>query len=148
MDPASAILGIASGTVMLAGLALKIGQTLRNMAVLYNRSAALLYSLIGACQAIEVAWNRINTWIASQPLSSYAAGSAFFDQLTDSIEAGKIVLGALQQDLQKFAHVEPGQNSVSLMWKSLRNEDVLRDYCTKLNLQVSSLQLLLTTASL
>jgi hypothetical protein len=148
MDPAFSLVGITSGTVTLAALALKIGQTLRNIVAAYNQSAAIIYSLIGACQAVEVAWNRINNWVKSQSTAPYATDSAFYEQLATSIEVGKVVLGALQHDLEKHENSKPGQNSLRSMRKVLLDEDVFRDHCTRLTLQLSSLQLLLATASL
>jgi hypothetical protein len=148
MDPATAFFGIASGTVTLSALALKVGQTLKSIVNTHKQGAALIYSLIGACQAIEIAWNRISTWIGSQSSATYASDSSFYDQLATSIEVGKIVLGALQQDLGEDATLQPGQNSVHTTWRVLLNEDALRDHCVMLNTQLSSLHLLLATAKL
>lgn len=125
MDPASGALGVASATVTLAALALKIGQILTSVAASYNRGAALIYSLIGACQAIEVAWSCINAWIRCQTATMYAGDSSFYDQLAAAIEVGKVVLGALQKDLEKDATIKPGQKPISTMCKVLLNEDVL-----------------------
>jgi hypothetical protein len=148
MDPASGFVGIASATVTLAALTLKIGQSLRDIVTVYKQSAAIIYSLIGACQAIEVAWNRINTWVKCRSVTADTEDSAFYDQLATSIEAGSVVLGALKQDLDNDANNRPGRNFARTMWKVFLNEDVLRDHCARLTLQLSSLQLLLATASL
>ena len=148
MDPASGILSIASGTVTLGALAFKIGQTLRTIVSTHRQSAALIYSLIGACQAIELAWNRIETWIMTQPASTDASDSPFYDRLAALIEVGRIVLEALQQDIGQDATVKPGQTSLHTTWKVLLNEHNFRDHCTRLNLQLQSLHLLLATASL
>ena len=148
MDPVSGVLGIASATVTLGALALKIGQTLRTIASAHKQGATLIYSLIGACQAIELAWNRIDTWIRSQPPAAYASDSSFYDRLATSIEGGKIVLDALEQDLGIDAKLSPGQTSAQITWRALLNENTLRDHCTRLNLQLQCLHLLLATASL
>jgi hypothetical protein len=147
MDAVTGILGIASAAVTLAALALKVGQTLKTMVATYTEGAALLYSLIGACKAIELAWNRINIWLGSQSAITYARDSPFYDQLAASIEVGKVVLGALQRDLGKYAETKPGQNVYS-RFKLLLNENILQDHSARLSLQVSSLHLLLATASL
>lgn len=148
MDPATAFFGIASGTVTLGALALQVGKTLKSIVNTHKQGAALVYSLIGACQAIEVAWNRISIWIGSQSSATYASDSPFYAQLATSIEVGKIVLGALQQDFGEDATPQPGQNSVRTTWKVLLNEDALRNHCAMLNIQLSSLHLLLATAKL
>lgn len=133
----------------MAALALKIGQTLRNIVATYNHNTVLLYSLIGACQAIEVAWNRISAWINCQSLTTYANDSSFYEQLAASIDIGKVVLDALQQDLKKHSTIiNLGLSSVLRKGKVLLDENVLRDHCTRLNLQLSSLHLLLATTSL
>jgi hypothetical protein len=147
MDPATGILGIASATVTLAALALKVGQTLKTMVATYTEGAALLYSLIEVCKAIELAWSRINIRIGSQSAITYARDSPFYDQLAASIEVGEVVLGTLQRDLGKYAEIMPGQNVYNRL-KVLLNEKVLQDHSARLNLQVSSLHLLLATSSL
>jgi hypothetical protein len=67
----------------------------RSEVATHKQGEALIYSLIEACQAIEVAWNRISTWLESQSSATYASDSSFYDQLATLIEVGKIVLGAL-----------------------------------------------------
>lgn len=76
MDPAPGALWVASASVTLAALALKISHILRSIVASYNQSAAIMYSLIGACRAIEVAWSRINAWIRCQTVTTYAGGSS------------------------------------------------------------------------
>ncbi len=148
MEPASVFLGIASATVTLGALALKVGQKLRTIVATHKQAAPLIYSLIGACQAIGVAWNRISLWIGSQSSATYSSDSSFFDQLTASIEVGNMVIDALLQDLEKDAHIQPGQTSVHATWRALLNEDVLQGHCIRLNLQLTSLHLLLATTKL
>ena len=148
MEPVTGFFGIASGTVTLAALALKIGQTLNGMVAAYSQSAAVIYSLIGACKAIELAWKRLRCWVDSQSEKTYAKDSAFYDQLATCIEVGQVVLGALQRDLEKDTNTQPGQTSVRSTLRLLLSEETLRDHCTRLMLQNSSLQLLLATASL
>jgi hypothetical protein len=147
MDPVSGIVGIASGTVTLACLAIKISKTLSTMVSMHHHSEALVYALIGACKAIETALNRIKVWIESQTSIEYQENSIFFDQLAASIEAGKIVLGALQEDVEVPATSKTWQ-TVSAIFKTVLKEDVLRDHCMRLNLQLSSLQLLLATTNM
>jgi hypothetical protein len=88
MDPASGFVGIASASVTLAALALKLGQSLRDIVTVYKQSPEIIYSMIGPCQAIEVAWNRINSWVNCQFVTADTEDSAFYDQLTTSIEVG------------------------------------------------------------
>lgn len=147
MEPVSAALGIASSTVTLAGLALSIAKTLTTVINTYRQSAALLYSLIGACKAIEVAWQRIHDWITAYSIAENGQDSSFLEQLVDSIDIAYVVLSTLQQDLEPFT-VNPAQKSASGTWRALLNESTLRDHCIRLNLQVSSTHLLLATANL
>jgi hypothetical protein len=148
MEPVSAALGIASSTVTLASLAWSVGKTLTTVANTHRQHAALLYSLIGACKAIEVAWNRIHTWVEAHKFEDSEEDASFYEQLMGSIGAGEVILGILQEDLEPYKHVKPGEKSASGTWRALLNETTLRDHCVRRNLQVSSLHLLLATTSL
>jgi hypothetical protein len=148
MEPISAALGIASSTVTLAGLALNIAKTLTTVVNTHRQHAALIYSLIGACKAIEAAWKRIHTWIESNSFVDDSQDSSFYEQLTASIHAGQIILGTLQQDLEPYTHVAPGDKSKLRTLRALLNENSFRDHREALNLQISSLHLLLATSNL
>jgi hypothetical protein len=148
MGPVSATLGIASSTVTLAGLVLGIGKLLTTVVNTHRQSAALIYSLIGACKAIEVAWGRIHASIETHCLADSEEDTSFREQLQDAVEVGQIILGTLHEDLEPYKNVKPGQESASRTLRALLHESTLRDHCTRLNLQVSSLHLLLATANL
>lgn len=147
MEPVSATLGIASSTVTLAELALGIGKILTTVVNTHRRSAALIYSLIGAYKAIEVAWGRIHASIETHCLADSDDDTSFREQLQDAVEVGQIILGTLHEDLEPYKNVKPGQESASSKFRAFLNESTLRDHCTRLNLQVSSLHLLLATAN-
>ncbi|ERF73623.1 hypothetical protein EPUS_00876 [Endocarpon pusillum Z07020] len=148
MEPVSATLGIAASTVTLAALAVGVGRTLTTVVNTHRQHAALIYSLIGACKAVEVAWKRIHAWSEAQSCPTDGLDSSFYEQLMASIDVGRVILGSLQQDLEPFTHVIPGQKSASGTLRALLNESTLRDHCVRLNLQVSSLHLLLATSTL
>jgi hypothetical protein len=148
MEPVSATLGVASSTVTLAALAVSVGRTLTTVVNTHRQHAALIYSLIGACKAVEVAWKRIHAWSEAQSCPNDVPDSSFYEQLMGSIDVGRIILDSLQQDLEPFTHVIPGQKSASGTLRALLNESTLRDHCVRLNLQVSSLHLLLATSTL
>lgn len=148
MEPVSATLGIVSAAVALAGLAVNIGRMLTTVVSLHKQSAALVYSLIGATKAIEVALNRIHAWLEAYNFPQGGDGSSFFEQLMASIDAGHIILGVLSQDLKPYTHLRLGRTSVSGRWKLALDESLFRNHCANLNLQVSSLHLLLATANL
>jgi Ankyrin repeats (3 copies) len=147
MEPVSASIGIASSTVTLAALALSISKTLTTVVNTHRQSAALIYSLIGACKAIELAWQRIHVWIEAHSFAESGQDSSFLEQLVESIDVAHAVLSTLQQDLEPYT-LNPGQKSASGTWRALLNETTLRDHCVRLNLQVSSTHLLLATANL
>lgn len=120
-----------------------IGKALKAVVSLHRQSAALMFSLIGACKALEMAWNRIHAWLEAYGSCQSQKDSVFFEQLQSSIDAGKIVLECLQQDLEPYTHI--GCNAA---WKTIFKESEFKDHCTRLNLHVSSLHLLLATANL
>lgn len=157
MDPISGAIGVAGALVTLSGLALSIGKTLTNIASIHGGPALLLYSLAGACKAIEIAWNNIQSWLENQRTLE-SVGESLLDQLMSAIEVGKIVLGALKQDLKPYeltlidpprvnGRVLPKFRAMQRL-KAVLNEGILKDHCVRLNLQVSSLHLLLATTKL
>jgi hypothetical protein len=148
MEPVSATLGIASSAVTLAGLAFSITKTLTAVVNTHRQSAALIYSLIGACKAIEVSWKRIHAWIEAHSFANSGQDASFLEQLAGSIDVAHIILDTLQQDLEPYTHVKPGERSALGTWRALLNESTFRDHCVRLNLQVSSTHLLLATAEL
>lgn len=149
MDPISGAIGIASGAVTLSGLALTIGKTLTSCVKTYQRSALIIYSLISACQGIEIAWNSIHTWVESQA-GSDSVDDVLLNQLESAIEVGTILLTALRQDLDPYdsSQVLPPSISNWQKLKSVLDEDVFKDHCIRLNLQVSTLHLLLAATTL
>jgi hypothetical protein len=151
MEPISGAIGIAGGAVTLAGLALTISKILTNFVNVHHRSALLIHSLIGACKAIEIAWNSIHDWVETQR-NLDSVENSLLDQLMSATEVGKIVLGALIQDLEPYEGAHIGKVVLKLKagqkLKAVLDEDVFKDHCARLNLQVSSLHLLLATTTL
>lgn len=80
MEPVSATLGIVSATVTLAGLALTIGKTLTAAIKFNSQSRPQIYALISACKGIEVAWNRISTWLETYSFSENEGDGSFLNR--------------------------------------------------------------------
>jgi hypothetical protein len=66
---------------------LKIGKILTDLLSSYRSLNLLMQSLIGACKAVEVAWQRIDAWPQAES-SAESGGSTLVDQLLSSIEVG------------------------------------------------------------
>jgi len=114
----------------------------------HRQSAPLIYSLIGACKAIEAASKRIHAWIEAHSFASTGQDSPFFEQLVDSIGVCHIVLDMLRQDLAPYTLDKVGMKSWSRALRGLLNESTLTEHRAILNFQVNSLHLLLATTNM
>jgi hypothetical protein len=148
MEPVSATVGIATSAVTLAGLALSITKTLTAVVNTHRQYEALIYSLIGACKAIEEAWNRIHAWIEAHSFADSGQDASFLEKLADSIVIARFVLDALQLDLEPYRNVKSRKRSALGTWRAFLNESTFKEHRERLNLQVNSTTLLLATAEL
>jgi hypothetical protein len=61
MDPASAI-GVVSGAATLAATAVQTTMFLMSLKDSYDNAGLMIWDLIAASKAFEIAWNRIHDW--------------------------------------------------------------------------------------
>ena len=160
MDPVSAVLGVVSGSATLAATALRTVQYLTSLKDIYDRSGIIILDLLAACEAFEAAWDRIHSW--SNCHRALPTGperpDPIFNHILSFLEIGKVVLGSLQADLERFkSEIEDKGKSNGNIKNPLRKRDktrvVLRDKTFRghreiISNQVNSLNLLLSTAML
>ena len=154
MDPASAAIGVVSGSAALAALAVQITTYLLGLRDTYKDSEIIILDLASTCQAFEIAWRRIHDWASSwvgNPSETQA--DSIFRHLVAYHETGSLVLKALNTELMKIT--QPSNPLWRLSPKSKKNRfsvvlhrQGLKDHTDILNHQVSSLNLLLSTAQL
>ncbi|KAK7890070.1 hypothetical protein LTR67_008535 [Exophiala xenobiotica] len=152
MDPASAAIGVVSGAAGLVALAISTTSYLLGLKDSYKTVEIVVLDLVTTCQALETAWRRIHDWASAQQLQSTTADS-IFGELLAYHENSKIVLGALHSDLE---HADGASRSPGSSWRFgsrtkvrfVLHEKGLKDHGERLNHQISSLNLLLSTAQL
>ena len=149
MDPASAAIGAVSGAIALADVAFKIVQTVSGVIKKFQNAPLVLHSIVTTCKAIQVAWDRIHNWATSE-LANRDQGDPIFDDLIMFVEAGRVLLEALREelDLEEFSF-QPKPNWTRMeRYHVVSKEQALKDCCGQLAAQVASLNLLLSAARL
>jgi hypothetical protein len=103
MDPASAAIGVVSGSAALAALAVQITTNLLGLRDTYRDSELFILDLASTCQAFEIAWRRIHDWASSWlGASTGAQADSIFKHLVAYHETGSLVLRALDAELMKI----------------------------------------------
>jgi hypothetical protein len=154
MDPASVAIGVVSGSAALAALAVQITTNLLGLRDTYRDSEIIILDLVSTCQAFEIAWRRIHDWASSWVgKSSETQADSILRHLVAYHETGSFVLQALNAELMKIT--QPSNSLWRLSPKGKKSKfsvvlhrQGLNDHTNILNHQVSSLNLLLSTAQL
>ena len=151
MDPGS-IFSIIAGS---AGLALQCGKLVRDLHDLtdmYKNADLTVVSLSTGLETIEWAWGRIEAILKIWTEPSLDTDT--FQQLNRSLEAGRIVIAALEKDLMPLAR-ESAQghgsatgrgilNRVQVIW----NATALRDHQERIRDQMNSMTLMISVLKL
>ena len=154
MEPASTAIGAVSGAIALAEVAFKIAQTVSDVIKKYQAAPMVLHSITIICKAIEIAWGRIHHWTSAE-IANHESSDPIFEDLIMFVNADRVVLDTLRQDLdleeftfkptQIWSRMERYQ--VMLKEKALK-EKALKERCDQFTAQVSSLNLLLSATRL
>jgi len=149
MEPASTAIGAVSGAIALAEVAFKIAQTVSDVIKKYQTVPLILHSITSNCKAIEVAWTRIHHW-ASAEIANHDGSDPIFEDLIMFVNAGRVILDALRQDLdlEEFTFKSTQTWSRMKRYRVMSKEKALKERCDQLTAQVSSLNLLLSATRL
>ena len=158
MDPAS-IFSIIAGS---AGLALQCGKLVRDLhdvTDMYKNADLTVVSLSTGLETIQWAWGRIeailDTWTDGHSrVTQPSLDTDTFQQLNRSLEAGRMVIAALEKDLMPLAR-ESAQghgsatgreilNRVQVIW----NTTALRDHQERIRDQMNSMTLMISVLKL
>jgi hypothetical protein len=155
MDPASAIIGIASGAAGLVALSLQTVTFLTNMYDTYKNVQLLLLDLLTACRAFEMAWTSIRAWVQSKQDDPGSISPPALEQLNSYVTYSEIILDLLRTDLDRLF---PGwksqlrlitiQRSAKVSAKVVRHQSIIRDHCERISRQTSTLTLILSIIQL
>ena len=158
IDPAS-IFSIIAGS---AGLALQCGKLVRDLhdvTDMYKNANLTVASLSTGLETIQWAWGRIEaileTWTEGQPrVTQPSLDTDTFQQLNRSLEAGRMVIAALEEDLMPLirdftqghgsATSREILNRVQVIW----NATALRDHQERIRDQMNSMTLMISLLKL
>ena len=148
MDPAS-IVALIEGSL---GLALQCGgvaKTLSDIAARYRASELSIMSMAQSLDTMQMAWSRIKEWSQAQwfSLQMDVGDDPFALRLTRSLEIGKLVMDALQEDLRLYQS-DTATLSFKQRSKMVWNQDALKTHQDRIRDQATSMTLLLQAIQL
>ncbi|KAI4225086.1 MAG: hypothetical protein L6R36_004176 [Xanthoria steineri] len=158
MDPGS-IFSIIAGSAGLALQCSKLVRDLHDVTDMYKNANLTVVSLSTGLETIQWAWGRIEaileTWTDDQsPVTQPSLDTDTFQQLNRSLEAGRMVIAALEKDLMPLTR-ESAQghesatgreilNRVQVIW----NTTALRDHQERIRDQMNSMTLMISVLKL
>ena len=156
MDPASAIIGIASGAAGLAAITAHIVTYLAGLKDVHRNARLIALDLASTCRAYELAWARIQDWAEVVDISGTAeAASAFIDELQRFLKDGEIILSLIKEDLHRLSsspQLSWWRSNASLTKKEtaslMLHQKIVREHSERLNRQNNNLNLIISTMSL
>ena len=144
MEPAS-IVGLVDASL---GLAIKCGSIVKHLNTIasqYKHARLTILTMVQNLDSIQLAWNRISTWSRSYVPDQDAADSSFLERLERFLEAGALVMEALDEDLSTY---DPDDLSFTQRSRLIWNGQVLQDHQNRLRDQATSMTLLLQAIQL
>ena len=148
MDPAS-LIALVEGSVGLALQCGSVAKTLSDLAGRYRSADLTIMSMVQSLDTMELAWSRIKDWSQVQwfALRLRPEDETFVHRLNRSLEVGRLVMEALQEDLSPF---QKDTDALSFKQRSkvVRNQDGLKNHQDRIRDQAASMTLLLQAIQL
>ena len=154
MEPASALIGIISGTVGLLAVAAQVITCLQALRDTYRASNILVLDLLVSCNSYELAWTKLRDWATMiEQDETSDPSSEGLHEVCKLADIGKVVLETIKTDLDGLALLRGRRGS---WWRSgskltgadaatlLLHEKAVRDHCNTLNHQICSLNILIS----
>jgi hypothetical protein len=155
MEPASAIIGIVSGSAGLVALSIQIITSLTSVYDAYKNVHLELWDLLTTCRMFEMAWTDIHEWVQSKQDSPGSISPLALEHLSSYVDFSTVVLDLLRKDLDRLfpgwkSHLllMPRQRSARISARVMRHRSAIRDHCERLGRQISALTLILSTIQL
>lgn len=145
MDPATSLSLVSSSS----NLALKCGKVVKELYQLaesYRDAEVSILSIITECRTIELAWNRIERWVA-QNLGSIEDHEILQERLQLSLYSGSLVMGELEKDLAEVQG-NPQFSTFRRRTKYLWNESLFKEHQHRIRGQICALTLLIEVMQL
>jgi hypothetical protein len=155
MDPASAIIGIASGAAGLVALCIQTLTFLSSVCDSYKNTQLAAWDLISSCEALKAAWTNVHIWLEEMQDKPNALSSLALEQLKSLMGTSKFFMELLQKDLERLfpgwtsrLRLTATQRSVRLAAKLVQHQDIIRAHCERISHQSTNLVVLLSTIKL
>ena len=144
MDPVS-IVGLIDASIGLAFKCAEVVKKMNDIASMYKQSLLTVMSITQCLDTIQYAWERIGSWTKAYTPDANVDDDQFVSRMARILEAGTIVLDALEEDLVQFSNESMtfGQR-VKLIW----DEKTFLDHQSRIRDQATSMSLLLQAISL
>ena len=129
MDPVS-IISLAESSLSLALQCAGTVKTLNDLAGKYRNAKLAISSMIQNLDAIQLAWEKIASWVAECQLNANGEDTTFLLRLEKLLESGNLVVGAFEDDLLSFKNKQ--RLSVLTRAKFIFNETLLQGHQNRL----------------
>lgn len=152
MDPAS-IFALVEGASSLALKSASLAKSLKDLVSKYKQVKLTILSMVQGLDTIQLAWSRIEKWARNYAAIYPELGSTgslddedFLHRLERSVEVGKMVMDALEEDLIPYKDIESlgFRNRTKALW----NETSLRIHQDRINSQALAMSCLLQVVQL
>jgi hypothetical protein len=151
MDPASAIIGIASGAAALVAMTGQIVTYLVNLRDDCRNTEVILLDLALTCQAYESAWTRVRTWLLESCDPHADESDPIIQELQNFLEGGKVMMELIRADLNRISSKSRRGN----WWRGahhgaqlLVHKNTVLAHWDRIHCQNTSLHLLLSCSKL
>lgn len=155
MDPASAIIGIASGAAALVAMTGQLVSYLIRLRDDTRNLEVILLDLVLACQAYESAWTHIRTWLLESWDPGSDEGEPIIQEFCNFLEGGKVMMEFIRADLDRLSSTtKPGNWGHGLHLNGshtarlLLHKNTVVEHRDRIHCQNTSLHLLLSCAKL
>ena len=151
-DPLT-ILSVIEGSLSLIIQCSSVAKTLNDIAGKFKQLRLTILSMTQELETIEFAWTRIKVWSqqyvedAADLEDSESLDRSFLDRLRRSLECGRIVMGALQDDLDEFVGTG-GTLSFTQRARVAWNAKTSKDHQDRIRGQTAAMNLLLQVLDL
>ena len=144
MDPIS-LVSLIQGSLSLAMQCGSAAKSLNHIAGLYKMARISIVSMVQNLETIQLAWRRIGQWSEDYFPCGDPENDDFMLRLEGFLDAGKLVMDALEEELLAY---DTDQMNFVQRSKMIWNEGVLQSHQSRIRDQAVSMTLLLQAIQL
>ncbi len=141
MDPVT-IAGIVEGSISLAVQCGSVVKSLNNIAGQYKYAKLTITTMTQNLDIMQLAWDRIGAWFKDYMLTD---DDGFIQRLERFLEAGSLVLDALEEDLQSY---DASNMTFAQRSRLVLNENTFQGHQNRIRDQAQTMGLLLQAIQL